>query len=99
MDRAGEWALSPAFDVTYSYNPDGDWTGRHQMTINGKRDGFSMEDFRKCAKSVSMKRGIADSTVEEVRSAISRWQEFAEAARVSSPWRNQIQANLRLEIL
>ena len=26
MDKAGRWSLAPAFDVTYSYNPTGDWT-------------------------------------------------------------------------
>ncbi|HIZ51540.1 MAG TPA: HipA domain-containing protein [Candidatus Pseudomonas excrementavium] len=46
MDRQGNWSLSPAFDVTYSYNPQGMWTGSHQMSMNGKRDGFMLEDFK-----------------------------------------------------
>ena len=40
MDADGQWSLSPAFDLTYAYNPDGAWTSRHQMTLNGKRDGI-----------------------------------------------------------
>ena len=40
LDRSGAWSLSPAFDVMYAYNPAGQWTSRHQMTINGKSDGF-----------------------------------------------------------
>ena len=32
MDRDGRWSLSPAFDVTYSFNPRGVWTGQHQMS-------------------------------------------------------------------
>ena len=35
MDRRGEWSLSPAFDVSYALNPAGEWTSRHQMSING----------------------------------------------------------------
>ena len=46
MDKAGEWSLAPAFDMTYSYNPSGAWTARHQMTLNGKRDDFDLEDFK-----------------------------------------------------
>jgi len=38
MDRHGSWLLSPAFDVMYAHNPGGNWTNRHQMTINGKTD-------------------------------------------------------------
>ncbi|MFI5356100.1 MAG: type II toxin-antitoxin system HipA family toxin, partial [Opitutales bacterium] len=41
MNQRGEWALAPAFDVTYSYNPSGAWTATHQMTLNGKRDDFT----------------------------------------------------------
>ncbi len=45
MDRKGVWRLSPAFDMAYSYNPSGAWTGQHQMSLNGKRDGFEAEDL------------------------------------------------------
>ena len=38
MDRQGRWSLAPAFDVMYGYNPDGAWTSRHQMSLNGRRD-------------------------------------------------------------
>ncbi len=33
MNRKGEWRLSPAFDVSYAYNPDGSWTQQHQMSF------------------------------------------------------------------
>lgn len=96
MDRQGKWSLSPAFDMTYRYNPSGDWTAQHQMSINGKRDGFSVEDFRACAKSALMKRGRAETIVDEVRAAVARWPEYAGKARVTDDWREQIQRNLRL---
>ncbi|WP_218188289.1 type II toxin-antitoxin system HipA family toxin [Desulfosarcina cetonica] len=57
MTPDGTWSLSPAFDLTYSYNPDGAWTASHQMTLNGKRDDFTREDFRACAKTAMLKRG------------------------------------------
>jgi serine/threonine-protein kinase HipA len=98
MDKAGRWSLAPAFDVTYSYNPTGDWTARHQMTMNGKRDGFTLADFRACAKSALMKRGRAEAIVEEVRAAVSKWPDYAEQAQVMNNWRKQIQRNLRLDL-
>lgn len=51
MNRSGAWSLSPAFDMTYSYNPGGAWTRAHQMSLNGKRDLFDVEDFKTCAKA------------------------------------------------
>ncbi|HEY3856726.1 MAG TPA: HipA domain-containing protein [Verrucomicrobiae bacterium] len=98
MDRAGEWSLAPAFDVIYSYNPDGNWTARHQMTMNGKHDGFSLNDFRACGKSALMKRGRAEAIVEEVRDAVAKWPHFAEQAKVLDKWRKQIQRHLRLNL-
>ena len=98
MDKAGRWSLAPAFDVTYSYNPTGTWTDRHQMTMNGKRDGFTLADFRAFAKIALMKRGRAGTIMEEVCAAVKRWPEFAEQADVMKEWRNQIQHNLRLDL-
>jgi serine/threonine-protein kinase HipA len=98
MDKAGRWSLAPAFDVTYSYNPTGAWTATHQMTMNGKRDGFTLADFRACAKSALMKRGRAETIVEEVCAAAVKWSDYAEQAQVMNIWREQIQQNLRLEL-
>lgn len=91
MDKQGNWSLAPAFDVTYSYNPSGAWTATHQMTLNGKRDAFAMEDFRACAKQAMMKRGRAEAMVEEVTSAVARWPDFAVEAQVADNFREKIQ--------
>jgi len=96
MDRQGEWSLAPAFDVTYSYNPSGSWTATHQMTLNGKRDGFTQGDFEACAKAALMKRGRAASIIGEVRAAVRRWPEFAAEARLADEWREKIQGTHRL---
>ena len=98
MNPSGEWSLAPAFDVTYSYNPAGAWTGNHQMTLNGKRDGFTREDFALCARSALMKRGRAATILEEVQAAVVRWPEFAAAAGVPDEWRDKIQKTHRLTI-
>jgi len=97
MDKGGKWSLAPAFDVAYSFNPSGAWTSSHQMTMNGKRDGFSMNDFKACAEAVSLKRGRVESIVTEVRKAVEKWPEFADTAKVTQSWKTQIQENLRLE--
>ena len=97
MDKTGRWALSPAFDITYSYNPDGAWTATHQMTMNGKRDGFTMDDFNACAKSAQMKRGRAQEIINEVIASVEHWPEHAEAAKVKTAWIKQIQAQHRLK--
>ena len=96
MDRAGEWTLSPAYDITYGYNPLGDWTSRHQMTINGKRDDFTIEDFRTCANIALMKQGRAETILAEVVKTVKRWPEFAASAVVSPEWTTEIAQTHRL---
>lgn len=97
MDPQGRWSLAPAFDVTWSYNPSGAWTATHQMTLNGKRDGFTREDFAACAKSSLMKRGRAGAILDEVISVVRRWPEFAGEAGVPEPWVSRIGGSHRLE--
>lgn len=96
MDREGVWSLAPAFDMIWSYNPEGAWTSIHQMTCNGKRDHFNVEDFRACAKGAFMKRGRAETILDEVREVVRRWPEFAEEAGVPESWSRQIGETHRL---
>ena len=97
MNKAGVWSLSPAFDMTYSFNPDGAWTATHQMTMNGRRDGFTMDDFKACARTVSMKRGRAEIIVAEVQDTVAQWRSFAIKAGVPDALSNSIQRNLMLQ--
>jgi serine/threonine-protein kinase HipA len=98
MDRGGNWSLSPAFDMTYNYNLDGDWTHRHQMSVNGKRDGFVIDDLLSCAETVSMQRARAIAVLEEVGAAVADWREFADLAGVPERRAEEIAASHRLEL-
>ena len=97
MDKSGNWSLSPAFDLTYSFNPDGMWTSRHQMTMNGKRDHFLLEDFKSCAQVASMKRGRAETIVSEVQEVAARWPDYAGEAGVPEPPMRRIRQAMRLD--
>jgi serine/threonine-protein kinase HipA len=82
MNKRGEWRLSPAFDVAYAYNPDGLWTSRHQMSINGKRDGFVVDDLIALAATGGINKARANGILEEVDTAVGRWPEFAADAGI-----------------
>jgi len=97
MDKAGNWSLAPAFDMTYSYNPSGVWTASHQMTLSGKRDDFVLDDFKACAKAASMKRGRAETIIKEVQETVSHWRSYTEEADAPVGWHDKIQRVLRLK--
>lgn len=81
MQKSGEWRLAPAYDVTFSFNPEGQWTHQHQMQINGKRDGFILEDFEAVAKKFKIgTRGRYKEILKDVQNAIKHWPHFAHKA-------------------
>jgi len=96
MAQDGAWKLSPAFDLTYSHNPAGRWTNQHQMSIAGKRDGFTRDDLIGVGKSISLKS--AAKIVDEVMDAVSRWPEFANDADVPLKIVREITENHRLSL-
>jgi len=98
MDRRGEWRLSPAFDVSYAWNPSGEWTSQHQMSVNGKRDGFMREDLLALAKAADIKKVRAEQMIDRVIEAVSRWPDFAAEAGVSNARVKEIQSRQRTKL-
>ena len=82
MDRNGEWFLAPAYDECYAYNPQGDWTSRHQMSVNGRRIGITDEDILACARFANMRERKARAVLDEVKDAVRAWPRFAAEAEV-----------------
>ena len=84
MDRSGAWRLSPAYDVAYAYNPGGDWTSQHQMSIAGKRDGFERADLAHFAETSGLKKAVAVRIVDDVVAAVGTWPQFGAEAGVAT---------------
>jgi serine/threonine-protein kinase HipA len=82
MNRAGDWRLSPAYDVTYAYNPRGPWTGRHQMSVAGKRGNFERADLLRLAETSGLKMPRAGRVIDQVLEAVADWPRFAAEAGV-----------------
>lgn len=82
MDRKGKWYLSPAYDVNYSFNPTGKWTAVHQMIINGKTSNISKEDLLQSAHSMRIDENKASEVINEVKSALLKWDSFAKKANL-----------------
>lgn len=97
MNRRGAWSLAPAFDVSYAWNPAGEWTSRHQMRIHGKRDGFERADLLALAAAAGIKRAPAERMMERVLDAVRRWPEFAGAAEVPERRMRAIRSNHHTE--
>lgn len=80
MDKTGIWKLSPAYDVSWAYNPKGEWTSHHQMSINNKWDNISRADLIAVAESMHIKH--ADDIINEICDAVSLWASIAQEYEV-----------------
>ena len=80
MDKTGRWYLSPAYDLTFAYNPEGKWTSSHQMTINGKQKNITINDLLESAVHMNIRKTDALEIIEEVTQAITHWEDYASRA-------------------
>jgi serine/threonine-protein kinase HipA len=96
MDQRGRWALAPAFDLVYSWNPDGAWTHAHQMSLNGKRDDFTRDDLMAVAATASLQARRAAAIVDDVVAAVRHWPIFADQAGVAPDVRQRVAAAHRV---
>ena len=96
MTKDGAWHLSPAFDLSYSWDPDGQWTNKHQMSINNKRDYFTREDLISLCETSGIKSKQANEMLDKVLEVAKQWPEFAEAANLTETRTQKIQKAFRL---
>ena len=75
MDKDGQWSLSPAYDLSWAFNPSGAWTSKHQMSVNNKWDDIDRDDLFAVAKNVNIRQ--AEQIVEQVKEAVSQWPKLA----------------------
>ena len=99
MNRRGEWKLSPAYDLSYSYRPDSYWTSQHQMSINGKREMINKNDLTSLAMIAGIKTTKAKEMLVRVVNVIKKWPDYANVAGVENNQIPKIQAVQQLSIL
>jgi serine/threonine-protein kinase HipA len=81
LAEGGRWQLAPAYDVTFAYNPNGEWTHQHLLSVNGKFDGVTQDDLLALADRFGV--GPAAQILREVRYAVTKWPDFAAQAGVA----------------
>ena len=99
MDRSGKWSLSPAYDVTYAYNPGGEWTHDHQMSLAGRRNGFERNDLLRFAASIGIRKRRALEISDRVSASVRDWRKHAEAAEVAPRDAARIERTFRADLV
>lgn len=98
INKEGEWALAPAFDIAYSYKKDSIWVNDHQLTINAKRNNFNREDLLSVGRSISRIGKEANLIIDNVIDVVSEWPSYARDVGVFDELQKEIYSELRLNI-
>lgn len=90
LKQGDTWELAPAYDVTHAYNPKGEWTYQHLMSVNGKFSGITRADLLAAVDRFGVRR--PQDALQDVRAAIDNWPEFAKQAGLGQTTIDDIRA-------
>ena len=94
LKKRANWELAPAYDVTHAYNPKGEWTYQHLMSVNGKFDDITRADLLVEADRFGV--GHPSDLLNNVRTALASWPKFAKEAGLSDSASERVAADFRL---
>lgn len=97
-DAESKWRLSPAFDLAYSYKKDSPWVNSHQMSLNGKRDDFNVDDLLAVSHLIGNFKNEARQIIDKVITVVSNWDDYANNAGVFDELAHEIKQNHRLKL-
>ena len=94
LRERGAWELAPAYDLIYAYNPAGEWTYQHLMSVNGKFQQIRREDLLIVADRFQIP--AASQLLKEVREVVGQWPDFARQANLQGAVSERISEQLTL---
>lgn len=93
LPEGGSWQLAPAYDVTHAFNPYGEWTQRHQMSVNGRFEGITRQDLYAVGEQFAVPG--YKSLTKEVLAAVDAWPDFAAEAGLGPVETGRVSDDLR----
>jgi serine/threonine-protein kinase HipA len=94
LKEGGSWELAPAYDITHAYNPKGEWTYQHLMSVNGKFKDITRTDLLEEADRFGVRR--ANDLIAEVRAAAENWVTCAKEAGLRADSYDRVAADFLL---
>ena len=94
MNTDGNWRLSPAYDISFAFDPNNMWIQRHQLSINGKREGICDDDYFAVAKKMNIKK--PNILIERIKDVLSNWKLYAKDCGIQKERISAIEKNINL---
>ena len=68
----------------------------HTLSINHKREQFTLDDFMELAKLINCRK--PEAIISEVKNVVSHWQDFAREARVDESLNRMIGSCIMIDV-
>lgn len=94
LKEGANWELAPAYDMTHAYNPKGEWTYQHLMSVNGKFDDIMRDDALVEADRFGVSR--PSDILDDVCTALASWPRFAKESGLNESASERVAADFRL---
>ena len=96
MDRSGKWDLSPAYDLCHAEGSD--FTKNHQLSINGKTNGFDRQDLKHLAEYAGLPQAKEKQIIERTVETFSKWKDVAADVNVPEALQSHVLRTIRLAL-
>jgi len=80
MNKKGQWALAPAYDITYAFDPTGRWNFQHFLSVNGKYKNITPVDMLEVGRKQGVKN--AKHIIDNVKEVTAHWPLYARKSGV-----------------
>lgn len=91
MDRDGNWSLSPAFDLCYSYDSSNEWVNGHNMRINNKRTNITYADIMIVGEKFNIKK--RKKIFNKINMVVDKFHDYANGNHVIQDLINEVDKN------
>ena len=78
MNEKGEWELSPAYDLTFSFGPGGE-----QSTMVMGEGNPGKKDLVKLGQEAKLPDKTIENAVDQTKAALAKWSQYAKEQAVS----------------
>jgi len=80
MDRAGQWKLSPAYDITFSSGP----AGQQSTMVLGQGKAPGIEHLQKLGAAANLSMAFIKEVIAQTQEALQQWPTLAKNHGVSN---------------
>ena len=81
MKEDGDWSISPAYDLTFSYNENFNRITPHFLSVNGKNQDITLDDILHVANEYSIKN--PKKIINKINQSFLNWSKIAQDLNIS----------------